>query len=351
MPWQQTNPDGATESEAVTMQRTALGDSELVISPIGLGTWAMGGSGWGFAWGSQDDAASRNSIHAAIDAGVNWIDTAPVYGLGHSEEVVGRALTECSSRPYIFTKCGLVWDGQNNVVNDLTRRSVRFELEASLQRLGVDVIDLYQIHWPIPFEQVGEAIEELLDCQACGLIRYVGLSNFGLAELMEYGGDPRVVSLQAMYSLVNRAAAQELFPQARKLGVGVLAYSTMMSGLLSGAMTPARISDLPSDDWRRTHPEFTQPRLAQNLKLVELLEQVGHELGVSAGELAIAWALRQPLVTGTVVGARDPTQTQSFVRAASLAASEASLLALDEYIATYDPLPDTVHQKAFRGEL
>lgn len=333
------------------MERRRLGESDLEITPVGLGTWAMGGSGWGFAWGAQDDSRSRDTVMRALDVGVNWIDTAPVYGLGHSEEVVGRALAGLADRPYVFTKCGLVWDGDRQVSQSLSADSVRGEVEASLQRLRVDALDLCQIHWPLPVAQVGEAIAALLDCASEGLVRYVGVSNFSAAQLSEHAGDPRVVSLQSMYSLLNRGADHELFPRAADLGMGVLAYSTMMSGLLTGAMTQERIRSLPADDWRRSHPEFTPPRLEQNLQLVQLLRDVGLPRGASPGEVAVAWVLRQRLVTGAVVGARRPDQVDSFSRAVALAGSDVSFSPIDEHIAGYAAMPDEIHQMAFRGEL
>lgn len=333
------------------MERRRLGESDLRLTPVGLGTWAMGGSGWGFAWGSQDDLESRDTVKRALDAGVNWIDTAPVYGLGHSEEVVGRALAGLADRPYLFTKCGLVWDGDRQVSQSLSAESVRGEVEASLQRLRVDALDLCQIHWPLPAEQVGEAVATLLDCVSEGLVRYVGVSNFSAAQLSEHAGDPRVVSLQSMYSLVNREADNELFPRAAGLGLGVLVYSTMMSGLLTGAMTEERIHSLPADDWRRSHPEFTPPRLEQNLRLVELLREIGRACNASPGEVAVAWVLRQRLVTAAVVGARRPDQVDSFSRAVALAASNVSFEPVDDHIAGYEAMPDEIHQMAFRGEL
>jgi aryl-alcohol dehydrogenase-like predicted oxidoreductase len=251
----------------------------------------------------------------------------------------------------VFTKCGLVWDGDRQVSQSLSAESVRGEVHASLRRLRVDFLDLCQIHWPLPGEQVGEAVATLLDCVSEGLVRYVGVSNFSAAQLSEHAGDPRVVSLQSMYSLVNREADHELFPRAVGLGMGVLVYSTMMSGLLTGAMTEQRIRSLPADDWRRSHPEFTPPRLEQNLHLVQILREVGIGRDASPGEVAVAWVLRQRMVTGAVVGARRPDQVDSFSRAVALAQSDVAFSPIDDHIAGYEAMPDDIHQMAFRGEL
>ncbi len=302
-------------SVKTAMETRQLGVSELRITPIGLGTWAIGGGNWEFGWGSQDDEESIATIHRALDMGVNWVDTAAVYGLGRSEEVVGRALKGLSERPYIFTKCSLVWDEQRKVGNSLTRESVKREAEASLRRLQVDTIDLYQIHWPNPESEIEEGWAAMAELQREGKVRAIGVSNFNVEQMRRAQKIAPITSLQPPYSLLDREIEAEILPFAASNQIGVIAYSPMASGLLTGKMSRARVAAFPQDDWRRRSEWFTEPQLTRNLDLVETLREVGARHGRTAGEVAIAWTLRRPEVTGAIVGARRPEQLDGVIGA------------------------------------
>jgi aryl-alcohol dehydrogenase-like predicted oxidoreductase len=278
------------------------------ITPLGVGAWAMGGGGWQFAWGPQDDNQSIAAIHAALDAGINWIDTAAVYGLGHSEEVVARALAGRSNRPYVFTKCERVWDEKGQISGSLKRDSIRREVEDSLRRLKVDVIDLYQIHWPIPDEDIEEGWSAMAELKREGKVRWVGVSNFSRQQMERAWKIAPITSLQPPYSIVSPEIEQEELPYCQANHVGVIAYSPMKSGLLTGKMTRERIAQMPPDDFRPRTPHFQEPRLTRNLKLVELLREIGARHGRAPGEVAIAWVLRHPAVTAAIVGLRSPAQ-------------------------------------------
>ena len=302
------------------MQTRTLGNSDLRITPVGLGAWAMGGGGWEFGWGPQDDDASVAAIHRALELGVNWIDTAAVYGLGHSEEVVARALTDWPGpRPYVFTKCGLRWDDRGRVSRNLEPDSIRRECEDSLRRLRVEVIDLYQIHWPSeePAE-VEAAWATLAQLQREGKARWTGVSNFDVAQLQRAQAIAPVTSLQPPYSLVRRDVEAKTLPFCRAEGIGVIVYAPMASGLLTGTMTRERAARLPDDDWRRRSPDFNEPNLSRNLALVGRLRTVGTRHGRSPGEVAIAWTLRNPAVTGAIVGVRSAAQVEGVMGAADI---------------------------------
>lgn len=301
-----------------TMETRQLGVSELAITPIGLGTWAIGGGNWESGWGSQDDDESIATIHRALDMGINWIDTAAVYGLGRSEEVVGRALQGVSQRPYIFTKCSLIWDEQRKVSSSLKRASVKREAEASLRRLQVERIDLYQIHWPNPDAEIEEGWTALADLQREGKVRALGVSNFSVSQMRRVQQIAPITSLQPPYSLLDRAIEEEILPFCQQQRIGVIAYSPMASGLLSGKMTRARVAALPSDDWRSHSAQFAEPQLSRSLYLVETLRDIGARHGRTAGEVAIAWTLRRPEVTGAIVGARSPEQLDGVIGAGAL---------------------------------
>ena len=306
-----------TEITKVEMKTKKLGNSDLFITPIGFGAWAIGGSGWEFGWGEQDDKQSVAAIHRALELGVNWIDTAAVYGMGHSEEVVGFALrTWPGPRPYVFTKCGLRWDDQGYVHRNLNPDSIRRECEDSLRRLNVDVIDLYQIHWPTEDLEAGWAA--MAQLQEEGKVRWIGVSNFNVEEMRRAQTIAPITSLQPPYSLVRREVEQDILPYCRTNGVGVIVYSPMASGLLTGAMTRDRAATLPNSDWRSRDVEFQEPRLSKNLALVERLREVGHRQGRPPGQVAIAWALRNQAITGAIVGARNAKQVQGNVGAADL---------------------------------
>jgi aryl-alcohol dehydrogenase-like predicted oxidoreductase len=313
------------------MQRKRLGNSDLDITILGFGAWAIGGSGWQFAWGPQDDDQSIAAIRRSIDLGVNWIDTAAIYGLGHSEEVVARALEGVRERPYVFTKCGLVPNEKGEPQRVLKADSIRRECEASLRRLKVDTIDLYQIHWPN--EDIEDAWTELARLKEAGKVRHIGVSNFNVAELERAIKIAPVASLQPPYSLIDRHVEAEILPFCLKHGVGVINYSPMYSGLLTGSMTAERAASLPADDWRSRSPEFKPPRLERNLALVEILREIGARHGRSPGEVAIAWTLRNPAVTGAIVGARSAEQVEGWVGAAALNLDEADFARINAFIA------------------
>ena len=279
-----------------------LGTSDLNITPMGVGAWAMGGGGWQFAWGPQDDDASIAAIRTALEAGINWIDTAAVYGLGHSEEVVARALEGVSPRPYIFTKCERVWDAQGKISGSLKADSIRREVEASLRRLRVDVIDLYQIHWPEPDEDLEEGWATMAELKREGKVRWIGVSNFNAAQMRRAQAIAPITSLQPPYSIVSPEVEKGELPYCQAQGIGVIVYSPMKSGLLTGKMTRERIADMPEDDFRRRTPNFQEPKLTRNLELVELLRRIGSRHGRSPGEVAIAWTLRNPAVTARYRG-------------------------------------------------
>jgi len=306
------------------MNTRPLGNSDLHITPIGFGAWAIGGGDWQFGWGDQDDRESIAAIHRALELGMNWIDTAAVYGLGRSEEVVARALAEWpGKKPYVFTKCGMVWDAERKVDYSLRADSIRRECEASLRRLKVEAIDLYQVHWPAddPAE-TAEGWHELAALRREGKIRWIGASNFNLEELQAVQHIAPVTSLQPPYSLIRREAEIELLPYCLSQNIGVICYSPMASGLLTGAMTRERIAHLPLNDFRTRNPEFQEPKLSRNLAIAQRLRDIGQRHGLSAGEAAIAWVLRHPAITGAIVGARSPKQVEGIIGAAGLALAD-----------------------------
>ena len=306
-----------------------LGSTGFEITRVGLGAWAIGGGGWQGGWGPQDDAESVAAIHHAMERGINWIDTAAAYGLGHAEEVVGQAVAAVpeADRPLVFTKCGLIWEeGGTTVTNSLAPASIRRECEDSLRRLGVEVIDLYQMHWPTwdetPIEESWATMAALVDE---GKVRSIGLSNFSVEELDRCHAVRPVETLQPELNLINREAAEDRLPWASERGVGVIAYSPMASGLLTGRFSAERAASLPDDDWRRDHANFQEPQLARNLELVERLRPVADRVGASLPELSIAWTLSWPAVSGAIVGARSPEQVDGWLGAADIGIGEAEL--------------------------
>jgi aryl-alcohol dehydrogenase-like predicted oxidoreductase len=317
------------------MQTRRLGNSDLEITPVGFGAWAIGGPGWAFAWGPQDDRDSTAVIREALDLGVNWIDTAAVYGLGHSEEIVAQALEGMSDRPYIFTKCERVWNEKREIGRCLKADSIRRECEASLKRLKVETIDLYQIHWPEPDEDIEEGWATLAALQKEGKVRWIGVSNFNLGQLERARAIAPITSLQPNYSLVNRAIEAEILPYAARHDIGVISYSPMGSGLLTGAMTRDRVAEFPADDWRRNNRHFQEPLLTRNLALVELLRIIGARHGRHPGELAIAWVLRDPVVTGAIVGARRPGQFRELVAAAEFRLPPDELTQIEQFLRSH----------------
>jgi aryl-alcohol dehydrogenase-like predicted oxidoreductase len=314
------------------MNTRKLGNSDLHLTPLGFGAWAIGGGGWAFAWGAQDDTDSIAAIHEALACGINWIDTAAVYGLGHSEEVVARALEGLAQHPYVFTKCGRVWDAERKIGKRLKAASIRQECEASLKRLRVETIDLYQMHWPEPDEDIEEGWTAMAQLQAQGKVRWIGVSNYNVAQMERVRGIAPITSLQPPYSLLRREIEAEILPYARQHDIGVLAYSPMVSGLLTGAMTRERIAAFPADDWRRNHRQFQEPQLSRNLRFVELLQAIGGRRGRAPGEVALAWVLRDPVVTAAIVGARRPGQIRDLIRAADLRLSADELAEIEEFL-------------------
>jgi aryl-alcohol dehydrogenase-like predicted oxidoreductase len=314
------------------MEKKQLGNSELLITPIGFGAWAIGGSGWQFAWGNQDDNDSIAAIHEGLDAGINWIDAAAVYGLGHSERVVARALQGMRERPYIFTKCSMVWDEHWKISHRLKADSVRGECEESLRRLRVDTIDLYQIHWPDPDPDIEEGWAALARLKREGKVRNIGVSNFNVTQMQRAQAIAPITSLQPPYSLLHREVEREILPFAARHNIGVIAYSPMASGLLTGAMTRERIAGLPEDDWRKRHPDFQEPLLSRNLKLVSLLRTIGKRRGYTPAEVAVAWVLHNPAVTGAIVGARRAGQIRGVIGAAELRLGSQELAALEAFL-------------------
>ena len=313
------------------MQTRQLGNSDLHITPIGIGAWAMGGGGWQFAWGPQDDDDSARAIRAALDAGLNWIDTAAIYGLGHGEEVVGQALSGLSKKPYVFTKCARVWSEDRQILKVLKRDSVRKECEDSLCRLKVDVIDLYQMHWPEPDEDVEEGWETLVRLKEEGKVRWIGVSNFSTSQLERVTKIQVPTSLQPPYNLLRRQIEGDQLEYCRANGIGVLVYSPMQSGLLTGRMTAERVAAMPADDHRPRTPFFQEPQLSRNLALVEVLRQIGGRHGRTPGETAIAWTLRLPEITGAIVGIRAVEQVEGVVGAAGFQLSSDEIAAIESF--------------------
>ena len=320
------------------MQTRQLGNSDLMITPLGIGAWAMGGGGWQFAWGPQDDDESTGAIHAALDAGINWIDTAAVYGLGHSEEVVGRALAGRSKRPYVFTKCERVWDEAGQIGGSLKRDSIRRELEASLRRLKLDCVDLYQIHWAQPDEDIEEGWAALAELKQEGKIRWAGVSNFTRQQMERAQKIAPITSFQPPYSILSPEIEADALPYCQANNIGVIVYSPMKSGLLSGKMTRERIAQMPEDDFRQRTVSFKEPRLTRNLRLVELLREIGGRHGRTPGEVAIAWTLRRPAVTAAIVGLRSPGQLEGVIGAADFRLSEGEIGEIARFLAE-NPVP------------
>jgi aryl-alcohol dehydrogenase-like predicted oxidoreductase len=300
------------------LRKTELGSTGMEVTRVGFGAWAVGGGGFEWSWGAQEDEDSVAAIHHALELGVNWIDTAAQYGFGHSEEVVGRAIAGLHERPFIFTKGGQPEGPGGATLHDLTRDSLRRELEGSLVRLGLEAVDLYQIHWPIPDEQIEEGWAALVEFRDEGLARHIGVSNLSVEQLRRVQAIAPVETLQPPYSLIAREVEDEILPFAEREGTGVIVYSPMGSGLLSGSMTRERIDQLPEDDWRRRSPEFRDPRLAEHLALVERIRMVAERHGTTPGAVAVAWTLRHPAVDGAIVGFRRPDQVDPILVAVNL---------------------------------
>lgn len=311
------------------MQTRKLGWTGLNLSIIGVGTWAIGGSGWKYGWGPQDDRESISTIRRALEKGINWIDTAPVYGLGHSEEVVGKAIKELRDKPTIATKCGRVWDKDGNPSGCLKKESIRSEVEGSLGRLKIDVIDLYQIHWPDPDEDIEEAWGTLADLTKEGKVRYAGVSNFSVEQLKRIQPIHPVASLQPPYSMLEPGIEEKLLDYCSANNIGVIVYSPMQKGLLTGRFTRERVQNLPRDDHRREDLHFREPEFSANIELVEGLRSIAEKSGRTLAQLAIAWVLRRSEVTAAIVGARHPFQIEETVVAAESMLSKEDIAAID----------------------
>jgi len=314
------------------MQKRQLGDTDLSLTTVGLGTWAMGGP-WQFGWGPQDDNEATAAILTALDKGINWIDTAPVYGMGHSEELIGKALKQTSQKPFIATKCGLLWNGKKEKVHYLKKESIRKECHESLKRLGVEVIDLYYMHWPQPKEDVEEAWEEMAKLTDEGKVRYIGVSNFNIDQIKRVRKIHKVASLQPPYSMLHREVEDRLLEYCAQLNIGVAAYSPMQRGLLTGKFSQEKLADLPIDDHRRRNPDFHDPQFTATLELVDQLRPIAQRNGKTLAQLAISWVLRRPEVTAAIVGARRPEQIAETAPASDWNLSEEDVKEIEQLLA------------------
>jgi aryl-alcohol dehydrogenase-like predicted oxidoreductase len=315
------------------MQTRRLGYSDLHLTPIGLGTWAMGGGGWLFGWGAQDDAASVDAIRAGLDAGINWIDTAAIYGHGHAEEVVAQAIADRRDQVIVATKCGRVWEGDSRVIGkSLRRESILAEIDRSLSRLKIDVIDLYQLHWPEPDEEIEEGWTTVRDLIQMGKVRFGGVCNFSLSQLERAQKIHPIASLQPPYSMLRREIEAEIVPWCRAHRCGILAYSPMQAGLLTGTFTHARAAALGADDWRSRHPFFQEPQLSINLRLVDGLRPIAARLGLSVSQLVLAWTLRLPEMTSAIAGARSAQQIQETVQAGDVVLDAGTIVEIEELL-------------------
>ena len=314
------------------MKTRQFGNTDMQITPIGFGSWAVGGGGYQFGWGPQDDEQSIAAIQHALDLGINWIDTAAVYGLGHAEEVVARALKDRSDRPYVFTKCGRVWNDRGEISGSLKAQSIKRECENSLRRLQTDVIDLYQIHWPDPEQDIEEGWRAMAELKHEGKVRYIGVSNFNVSQMRRIMEIAPISSLQPPFSLIKPDILNDILPFCQEHNIGVIVYSPMASGLLTGTMTSERIANLPDDDWRKRDPQFKEPRLSRNLKLVEVLNEIAFMHNVTPGVVAIAWTLQHPGVTGAIVGARRPEQVDGIIAAAEFQLTDSENATIEDFL-------------------
>jgi aryl-alcohol dehydrogenase-like predicted oxidoreductase len=315
------------------MKKKKLGNSDMELTPIGFGSWAICGADWQFSWGPQDDNDSIAAIHKALERGINWIDTAAVYGLGHSEEVVARALKTASHKPYIFTKCGLVWDEKREVSNSL--KHIRREVEDSLRRLATDTIDLYQVHWPKPEDDIEEAWGVMADLKKQGKVRWIGVSNFSVEQMKRVMKIAPITSNQPPYSMLNRAVEASILPFCEEDKIGVINYAPMHSGLLTGAMSKDRVAKFTSDDFRRNAKNYQEPLLSRNLAVADFLARIGARHEVSAGVVAIAWTLHHPAITAAIVGGRNAKQVEGVLPAATFRLSEEEFSEIQSYLAQH----------------
>jgi aryl-alcohol dehydrogenase-like predicted oxidoreductase len=312
------------------MDKKQLGNSDLQLSPIGFGAWAIGGGDWAFSWGPQDDNDSISAIHKAIDLGINWIDTAAVYGLGHSEEVVGKAIKSAARKPYVFTKCAMVWDEKREITNSL--KQIRREVEESLRRLQVEAIDLYQIHWPKPDEDLEEGWTVMADLQREGKVRWIGVSNFSVSQMERAAKIAPITSNQPPYSMINRSVEAEILPYCQKNNIGVINYAPMHSGLLTGAMSKERVAAFPPDDFRSKAKNYQEPQLSRNLAIADFLKSIASRHDVSAGVIAIAWTLHHPAITAAIVGGRNAKQVEGVAPAIDFRLTEAEFSEINSFL-------------------
>ncbi|WP_353064273.1 aldo/keto reductase [Tunturibacter psychrotolerans] len=315
------------------MDKKQLGNSDLLLSPIGFGAWAIGGGDWPFSWGPQDDNDSIAAIHKALDLGINWIDTAAVYGLGHSEEIVGKAVKSASQKPYLFTKSSMVWDDKREITNNL--KQIRRECEDSLRRLQVEAIDLYQVHWPKPDEDIEEGWTVMADLQREGKVRWIGVSNFSVSQMERALKIAPITSNQPPYSMLNRAVEAEILPFTHKHNIGTINYAPMHSGLLTGAMTKERVAAFPKDDFRRNAKNYQEPLLSRNLAVADFLKTVGTRHNVTAGVVAIAWTLHNPSITAAIVGGRNARQVEGVIPAITFRLTEAEYAEISAFLAAH----------------
>lgn len=313
------------------MQTRKLGYSDLHLTTVGLGAWAMGGD-WVFGWGPQDDADSIAAIHRALELGINWIDTAPIYGLGHSEEVVGQAIAGRRHEVIVATKCGRAWDEQGNPLGLLKAEAIRREVESSLRRLNIETIDLYQIHWPQPDEDIEEGWGAMADLVCAGKVRYLGVSNFSVAQLQRIQPIHPVTSLQPPYSMIRREVEAETLAYCAAHNIGVLAYSPMQAGLLTGRFSRDKLANMASGDWRQRNPYFQEPSLSATLKLVEQLRPLAEKHGRNVAQLAIAWVLRRPELTAAIAGARTPSQIEETAPAGDWVLSNEEIVEIESFL-------------------
>jgi aryl-alcohol dehydrogenase-like predicted oxidoreductase len=325
----------ATTTTSAKFATRTLGNSDLQLTPIGYGAWAIGGGNWEYGWGPQDDNDSLRTIEHALDSGINWIDTAAIYGLGHSEEIVGKALRGRTQMPYVFTKCSMRWTPDRKIYRSLKAGSLQEEIEDSLRRLRLERIDLYQIHWPNPEDEIEEAWETLAKFQQEGKIRYMGVSNFSVEQMKRVQKIAPITSLQPPYSLLRRDIEAEILPFCREHNIGVINYSPMVSGLLTGKMTAERVKNMPEDDFRKRSPNFNEPKLSRNLALAEVLRAIGKAHGVEPGAVAIAWTLRNPAITAAIVGARRPDQVDGVLAAATFRLSDDEAARIEQWLAEH----------------
>ena len=317
------------------METRQLGNSDMKITSVGFGSWAVGGSGWAHGWGPQDDQDSISAIHAALDAGMNWIDTAAVYGLGHSEEIVALAVSGYSgTKPYVFTKCGMVWDEKGQVHNRIKGDSIRMECEDSLRRLKTDAIDLYQIHWPNPDEDIEEAWTAMARLKDEGKVRWIGVSNFSVEQMKRARKIAPITSLQPPYSMLRPAVEESILPFTADQNIGVIVYSPMLSGMLTGGMTKERAESLPASDWRSRNKEFQEPKLSRNLALVDLLTEIGKRHNKPTAAVALAWVLRNPAVTGAIAGGRNERQIKGSAAALDFRLTDDEFREIQDFIST-----------------